>query len=208
MLPNDPPLRARVRAFEAIARAGSISAAAKELMISPSAVSHQLKTLEAFLQMPLTERQGRHLVLRGEGGNITARSARRLTCCAGDRTRSRAVRVAAGHHQPDPAVRHGLVHSEAARLSARKSGYRHQCGLRQPPQLPERRRRSVDPLRGWAVDRLSQRKLMSGQMVPVCSRAFSKLHGLLDTPDQLATRCRCCMTRSVIPDAMVSAGRR
>ena len=30
-------------------------------------------------------------------------------------------------------------------------------------------------------------KLMSGQMVPVCSRAFSKLHGLLDTPDQLAT---------------------
>ncbi len=30
-------------------------------------------------------------------------------------------------------------------------------------------------------------KLMSGKMVPVCSRAFSKLHGLLDTPDQLAT---------------------
>lgn len=57
MLPNDPPLRA-VRAFEAIARLGSISAAAKELMISPSAVSHQLKTLEAFLQMPLTEGRG------------------------------------------------------------------------------------------------------------------------------------------------------
>lgn len=66
LLPNNPPLRA-VRAFEAIARLGSITAAAKELAISPSAVSHQLKTLEAFLQMPLTERQGRKLILRSEG---------------------------------------------------------------------------------------------------------------------------------------------
>ncbi len=39
-------------------------------MISPSAVSHQLKTLEAFLQMPLTERQGRQLVLRERGAGI------------------------------------------------------------------------------------------------------------------------------------------
>lgn len=28
-------------------------------------------------------------------------------------------------------------------------------------------------------------KLMSGKMVPVCSRSFIKLHGLLDTPEQL-----------------------
>ena len=65
-LPKDPPLRA-VRAFEAVARLGGIGAAAKELAISPSAVSHQLKTLEAFLEMPLTERQGRTLILRDEG---------------------------------------------------------------------------------------------------------------------------------------------
>lgn len=37
-LPKDPPLRA-VRAFEAVARLGGIGAAAKELAISPSAVS-------------------------------------------------------------------------------------------------------------------------------------------------------------------------
>ena len=39
-LANDPPLRA-VRAFEAIARLGSVTQAAQELEISPSAVSHQ-----------------------------------------------------------------------------------------------------------------------------------------------------------------------
>ena len=65
-LANDPPLRA-VRAFEAIARLGSVTLAAQELAISPSAVSHQLKVLEGYLQMPLTERQGRRLVLSQHG---------------------------------------------------------------------------------------------------------------------------------------------
>lgn len=37
-LANDPPLRA-VRAFEAIARLGSVTLAAQELAISPSAVA-------------------------------------------------------------------------------------------------------------------------------------------------------------------------
>jgi DNA-binding transcriptional ArsR family regulator len=80
-LANDPPLRA-VRAFEAIARLGSVTLAAQELAISPSAVSHQLKVLEGYLQIPLTERQGRRLTSASRGGSITARSARRLTCCA------------------------------------------------------------------------------------------------------------------------------
>ncbi len=80
-LANDPPARA-VRAFEAIARLGSVTLAAQELAISPSAVSHQLKVLEGCLQIPLTERQGRRLTLSQQGGSIIARSARRLTCCA------------------------------------------------------------------------------------------------------------------------------
>jgi DNA-binding transcriptional LysR family regulator len=54
-------------AFEAIARLGSVTLAAQELAISPSAVSHQLRVLEGYLQMPLTERQGRRLVLSQHG---------------------------------------------------------------------------------------------------------------------------------------------
>ncbi|WP_416427804.1 LysR substrate-binding domain-containing protein (plasmid) [Pseudomonas sp. App30] len=65
-LPNDPPLRA-VRTFEAFARHGGVNAAARELDISASAVSHQLRLLETFLQQPLTLRQGRNLVLTEEG---------------------------------------------------------------------------------------------------------------------------------------------
>ncbi|KNC17099.1 LysR substrate-binding domain-containing protein [Pseudomonas sp. RIT-PI-a] len=65
-LPNDPPLRA-VRTFEAFARHGGVNSAARELDISPSAVSHQLRLLETFLQQPLTIRQGRNLVLTEEG---------------------------------------------------------------------------------------------------------------------------------------------
>ncbi|CAM2157116.1 LysR family transcriptional regulator, glycine cleavage system transcriptional activator [Pararobbsia alpina] len=63
---EDPPLRA-LRAFEAFARRGSVRAAALELEISPSAVSHQLQVLEAFVQTPLTARDGRALILTDEG---------------------------------------------------------------------------------------------------------------------------------------------
>lgn len=65
-LQNDPPLRA-ARAFEAFARHGSVTAAARELDITPSAVSHQLQLLESFVQTPLTLREGRSLVLTDEG---------------------------------------------------------------------------------------------------------------------------------------------
>lgn len=65
-LDNDPPLRA-VRTFEAFARHGGVNAAARELHVSPSAVSHQLHLLESFLQQPLTLRQGRNLILTEEG---------------------------------------------------------------------------------------------------------------------------------------------
>ena len=43
-----PPFAA-IRAFEAAARHGSLQAAAHELSVSPSAVSHQIRSLEEFL---------------------------------------------------------------------------------------------------------------------------------------------------------------
>jgi len=63
---SDPPLRA-VRTFEAFARHGGVTAAARELDVSPSAVSHQLHLLEGFLGQPLTVRQGRNLILTEHG---------------------------------------------------------------------------------------------------------------------------------------------
>ncbi len=52
-----PPL-ATLRAFEAVARLGSLSRAASELNVTKSAVSHQLRTLEADLGVSLLRRGG------------------------------------------------------------------------------------------------------------------------------------------------------
>ena len=57
-----PPLRALV-AFEAVARLGSIGAAARELHVTQAAVSQQLKSLEQFLDCALFERSQRGVML-------------------------------------------------------------------------------------------------------------------------------------------------
>lgn len=57
-----PQLRA-MESFEAVARLGSVSAAAGELGVSPGAVSQQVRRLEAYLGVTLLERRGRHLEL-------------------------------------------------------------------------------------------------------------------------------------------------
>ena len=56
-----------LRSFESFARLGDVAAAAAELGITASAVSHQLAALEALLEQALTQRQGRRLVLTADG---------------------------------------------------------------------------------------------------------------------------------------------
>lgn len=57
-----PPFAA-VRAFEATARHMSVKTAADELCLTPSAVSHQIKALERFLDTQLFERSGNRIAL-------------------------------------------------------------------------------------------------------------------------------------------------
>lgn len=63
---RDLALRA-VACFEATARLGSATAAAEELGVSPSAVSHQLRLLEGQLGVRLFRRERRRLLLTLEG---------------------------------------------------------------------------------------------------------------------------------------------
>ncbi len=69
-----PPFAA-VRAFEAAARHLSFKEAAEELCLSPSAVSHQIRALETFLDTALFERRGNRMVLtltgRAYAGKLT-----------------------------------------------------------------------------------------------------------------------------------------
>lgn len=59
------PLNA-IRAFEAVARNSSVARAAEELGVTPTAVSHQIRQLEEFLQVALFERHGNRLSLSAE----------------------------------------------------------------------------------------------------------------------------------------------
>jgi LysR family glycine cleavage system transcriptional activator len=61
-----PPLNA-LRAFEAAARHLSFKAAAAELFVTPTAVSHQIRSLEAQLGVQLFERRGHSIVLTRAG---------------------------------------------------------------------------------------------------------------------------------------------
>ena len=66
-----PPLNA-LRVFEAAARRGSFKAAAEELNVTPSAVSHRVANLEAVLGTSLFRRDGRGLTL-SEAGQVYQR---------------------------------------------------------------------------------------------------------------------------------------
>lgn len=60
------PSLTALRALEATARLGSIQAAAEALAVTPGAISHQIKLLEADLGLPLLVRQGRGIVPTAE----------------------------------------------------------------------------------------------------------------------------------------------
>ncbi len=61
-----PPLNP-LRAFEATARHGSVTAAARELNVTHGAISHQIKALEAILDVQLFERGAQRLKLSPQG---------------------------------------------------------------------------------------------------------------------------------------------
>ncbi|MCF4982075.1 LysR substrate-binding domain-containing protein [Pseudomonas gessardii] len=185
-LANDPPLRA-VRTFEAFARHGGVNAAARELGVSPSAVSHQLHLLESFLQQPLTLRQGRNLGLTEEGREYyrAIRSAfavlRSATEHVREKSATRQVTISlipmfATHLfipnlpqflSANPALdinityaNHRSYPSDAADLSIR-FGTGHWPGYHSEP-------------------------LISGAVTPFCSREFLQRHGPLDRPQALS----------------------
>ncbi|MDP5239847.1 transcriptional regulator GcvA [Uliginosibacterium sp. 31-16] len=72
-----PPL-GMLRVFEAAARLGSFSAAAQELNVTHSAVSHQIRALEEQLGFALFHREGRGVQLTLVGLELAARVNRAL----------------------------------------------------------------------------------------------------------------------------------
>jgi LysR family glycine cleavage system transcriptional activator len=76
-----PPLGS-LRAFEAAARRESFKAAAAELGVTPTAISHQIRQLEAGLGVALFARQTRKVVLTAEGRTLYPALRRALDAMA------------------------------------------------------------------------------------------------------------------------------
>ena len=72
MAAHIPPMQA-LRAFEATARAQSLTRAAEALNLTHGAISHQIKGLEADLGVRLVERAGRGIRLTDEGARFAVR---------------------------------------------------------------------------------------------------------------------------------------
>lgn len=72
-----PPLNA-LRAFEVVARHRSLKAAAAELLVTPQAISQQLKTLEAHLGVDLLDRKGRSIRITEAGQTLAGHVERGL----------------------------------------------------------------------------------------------------------------------------------
>src|SRR5471032_640583 len=69
MLKHWPPL-STLRGFEAAARLGSFHKAATELNLTQSAISQQIRSLEAYLEQPLFFRSGRSVSLTDAGHDL------------------------------------------------------------------------------------------------------------------------------------------
>ncbi|SDR47890.1 transcriptional regulator, LysR family [Paraburkholderia fungorum] len=185
-LKDDPPLRA-VRAFEAFARFGSVTLASAELDITPSAISHQLQLLESFVQTPLTRRQGRALVLTDEGRDyyrsISAAFSvlRSATGVVRSRTALRQVTISLiplfGIGWFIPRLSAFLADNEDVDVNVSYAHHRNYHSDASDISI----RFGAGEWTGY-----TRTRLLSGQVVPVCSRAFLKQHGPIRSAADIA----------------------
>ena len=185
-----PPLNA-LRAFEAAARHLSLTKAAAELNVSPGAVSHQIRGLEALLGVELFERRVRAVVLTASGkllypglqtGFLHIREAvSGLTQSDNERVlvvstppgltakwlAARLYRFAGAHPEIDTRISSSLNNANFASDGV-------DLAIRHMPD---------DPPPDSALD---MEKLISLSLVPVCSPKLIESLGPLDQPERLA----------------------
>ncbi|WP_237212678.1 LysR family transcriptional regulator [Ruegeria lacuscaerulensis] len=101
LVPHMLPSLSALRAFDAAARTGSFRAAAEELSVTPTAISHHIRGLEAQLGAALFERTGRRVYLTPTGRRLSETTEQAFDMLAETvsnlrRTSRRVVRIAAG----------------------------------------------------------------------------------------------------------------
>jgi LysR family glycine cleavage system transcriptional activator len=180
------PLNA-IRAFEAAGRLSSITKAARELFVTPAAVSHQIKALEAYADVPLFVRSHRAIALTPEGKRYLAEVSRHL---AG--LRHATSRLRQGRHRRVLRIQ---AHATIAMrwLIPRLSAF-HETHRDIDVQLTTSRDADLDDPELDGAIRLGNGRwpgmrayrLVANELVPVCAPAFLKRRAHLKRPQGLA----------------------
>ncbi len=185
-----PPLNG-LRAFEAAARHLSLTKAAAELHVSPGAISHQIRGLEALLGVQLFERRVRAIALTAAGrllypgvqtgfthlreavdGLKAADSASVLVVSTPPGLTAkwlapRLYRFAAAHPEIDTRISSSLNNANFTTDGVH-------VAIRHTAEQP-----APDPA-------LEMEKLITLSLVPVCGPGFLERHAPLDSAEQLA----------------------
>lgn len=180
-----PSLNA-LRAFEAAARLGSFRHAAEELMVTPGAVTAQIKALEAEYGAPLFQRQARGVELTALGARVAP------SFIAAFDALSDAVRDLRRHAAPRKV--HVVTSPALAQLwlAPRLVGLRavlrdidiSLTALEEPPDL---KRTPFDICLFYDIPGLGRETLWNETLLPVCTPALA--HTLAEPADLARVTC-------------------
>ncbi len=180
-----PSLNA-LRAFEVVARSGSVMAAANELHVTPGAVSRQIKSLEEDLGQNLVERDGRGLGLTEAGVRCYAGIGPAFAQIAGTVAR---LRTPGGRQNlvvaVEPVLAATWLVQRLDRLNAAMPEF--DITIDASSQRADPRHNTADVLLDYGrfamVEGFRTLKLLDEEIFPVCSRSVA---AMLHAPDSFA----------------------
>lgn len=168
---NLPPLNA-IKAFEAAARHLSFKDAAAELLVTPQAVSQQIRVLEDWLQLPVFARQNRTIRLTPAGASflpVVSRALDDLQASASRLVAHREPEILTISAPPSFAIRWLIPRMERFRAAVPGLDYR----LTTTVELPDLSSGAIDVAIHWkdAGDDpdLRSELIARSDLVPVCS---------------------------------------
>lgn len=180
------PSLSALRAFDAAARRGSFAAAAEQLSVTPTAVSHNIRTLEQQLGAKLFERVGRKVALTEDGKRLAETTVQAFSMLDDavrtvQRSSRKVVRLAAG-----PIFTARWLMPRISDFWETHPGIE----LEVVPSYQPRKldRANADIVIRW--ERLAEMprgsiKLLELRPVAIASESFINRHGPIETPEEL-----------------------
>jgi LysR family transcriptional regulator, glycine cleavage system transcriptional activator len=187
---NTPPPLNALRAFEAAARHLSLTKAAQELNVTPSALSHQIRGLEVHLGVKLFDRGVRSIALTAAGkalhpglqaGFLHIRDALASLKTSGD-TRVLVISTPPGFTSKWLAPRLYRFSIAYPEIDVRVSSSMNNANFTTDGVDAAIRNLPVDAAHDEALE---VEKLLDQSLMPVCSPAFVEKHGPFTSPDML-----------------------